>query len=158
MWMLAFIPDSWLHLAIHGTVALGILALLVGSFAKLFFSSNAYGTIISVSGFVILLAGVFFEGGYGVEMSWRAKVEEVQAKVDEAKKASDTANAQLTAERKKKQKVVKEYITTVKERIVEKQAQIDAKCELDPSVPQILNDAARIPVKKSSVEVEVKSK
>ena len=154
MWMLAFIPDSWLHLAIHGTVLLGISLIAAGFVVKLLILSDAYSAALKLAGVAVLLAGVFFEGGYGVEMSWRAKVEEVQAKVEEAKKASDDANTKLAVERKKKQKVVREYITTVKERIVEKQAQIDARCELDASVPQILNDAARVPGKKVSVSVE----
>jgi hypothetical protein len=87
-------------------------------------------------------------------MAWRDKVKEAEAKVAQAEVASQEVNAKLETEIKKKAKVRTEYIITVKERIIEKEKLIDAKCEIDPVVPQILNDAARNVTKKGTVKIE----
>ena len=87
-------------------------------------------------------------------MAWRDKVAEVEAKVEVAKKQSEEANTKLEAKSKEKQKVRIEYYNTVKERIVEKAIQIDARCELDPDVAKLINAAATNPMTKGTVTIE----
>lgn len=153
-WILSFIPDAvlnWVYWLIIFAGLTGLFAGWLGRFIPLY---GKYVGILKPVGIALLVLGVWLRGGYDVEMAWRDKLKQVEAKVAIAEAESKDANTQLVKEKKKKAKIRKEYITTVKERIVEKQAQIDAKCELDPSVPQILNDAAKNVTKKGTVTIE----
>lgn len=159
MWMLHFIPDSLLLWVIHSVLITGVVGFLLSFFLlnrllRWFPQFAPIHVLLQIISIALLVAGVYFEGGYNTEAEWRARVAEVEAKVAVAEIASKEANVKLDAERKKKQKVRKEYYATIKERIVEKEKIIDAKCELDLSVPQILNDAAKNPNKKGTVTIE----
>jgi 2-hydroxy-3-keto-5-methylthiopentenyl-1-phosphate phosphatase len=80
-------------------------------------------------------------------MSWREKVKEAEAKVAVAEEQSKELNTKLEEERKKKQKVKVEYYNTVKTEIKEVEKVINAKCEIDPQVNELLNKAATNPGK-----------
>jgi hypothetical protein len=142
-WILSIIPDavlSWFYWAIIVVGVSGMFAGWVGRFIPMY---GKYIGFIKPVGIVLVILGVWLRGGYDTEMAWRAKVEQAEAKVAQAEIASKDANTKLAAKIKEKTKVRTEYITTVKERIVEKEKLIDAECKLDPSVPQILNDGAK---------------
>jgi hypothetical protein len=148
MWILHFIPDDLLIYLVHAMLVTGAVATFLSFFVinrilRLWPAFSAYFHIVQVISLVVFLAGVYLEGSYNTEMAWRSKVAEAEAKVAKAEIASQDANNKLEQERKKKSQVRTEYITTVKERIVEKEKLIDANCELDPVVPQILNDASK---------------
>ena len=147
LWILHFIPDELLQKAILLLIFVGISLYPVGIFTNFLPGGKKYKNIIFVIATLITIIGFYFEGSYSTEMMWRERVKEVQAQVEEAKKASGEANTKLETKHKEKQKVRVEYYTRVQERIVEKKVQIDAKCELDPSVPQIHNEAAQNPNK-----------
>jgi apolipoprotein N-acyltransferase len=154
MWILSFIPDSWLHLAILVVLLSGVGLYVISFFfrfipAPLIYQLTPYKTLISVLSVVLMVAGVYFYGSYDTEMSWRKKVEEAQAKVAEAEKKSTAANEALDVERKKKQKVITQYAITVKERIVTDSAKIDAECKVAPEAITDLNAAAHNPTKAS---------
>jgi hypothetical protein len=142
-WLFSFLPDALLNWIYWGIIAAGLTGIFAGWISKWIPFYGNYIRFLKPIGVILLVLGVWLRGGYDTEMAWRAKVEEAQAKIAKAEEASKEANTKLEAERNKKAKVRTEYITTVKERIVEKQTQIDAECKLDPIVPQILNDAAK---------------
>jgi hypothetical protein len=154
MWILSFVPDALLQLAVLAVLGAGVGVYAFSFFLNFYPPALPYREPIRILGTLLAICGVYFYGGYSTELEWRTKVDEAQAKVAKAEEASKEFNTKLDQERKKKAKVRTEYITTVKERIVEKQVQIDAKCELDPAVTQILNDAAKNTVKKGSVTIE----
>lgn len=146
MWMLSFIPDSWLHFAVILLLFVGA-AMYGASFILRFIPPLIpYKGPIRILSVVLLIAGVYFYGSYDTEMHWRAKVEDARAKVAEAEAKSAEANTALEAERKKKQKVITEYAITIKERIVEKEKLIDAGCVVAPEALSILNDSAKNPL------------
>ena len=86
-------------------------------------------------------------GGAGVQAMWEEKVriaqEEANRKAEEARKF----NEDLEAERKKKAQVRVEYRDRVRTEIREVEKLIDAKCEIDPKVPELINKAATNPEK-----------
>jgi preprotein translocase subunit SecF len=106
-----------------------------------------YHLIIQVVSAALLVGGIYFKGGYSVEMSWRDKVKEAEAKVAVVEEQSRELNKQLEEERKKKQKVKVEYYNTVKTEIKEVEKIINGKCEIDPKVNELLNKAATNPGK-----------
>ena len=154
-WLFGLIPDAILNWVYWAIIAVGISVMFAGWLAKFIPMYGRYIGFIKPVGIALVILGVWLRGGYDTEMAWRAKVEEAQAKVAKAEEASKEVNAKLEAKIKEKQKVRVEYYATVKERIVEKEKLIDAKCELDPAVPKILNDAAKNPAKIGTVTIEV---
>jgi hypothetical protein len=96
-------------------------------------------------GIVVLLGGVYLFGGYGVEMSWRDKVRELEDKVRVAESKSQEVKIQIQEKIVVKTKVIKERETVYVDRIKEIAKEIDAKCEVDPRVIEQLNKAAEDP-------------
>jgi len=152
MWMVSFVPDSFLLYIINTILLVGA----VGSFLSFFvlhkilnkFPALApYHLLIQVVSAVLLVAGIYFKGGYSVEVSWREKVKEAEAKVAVAEEQSKELNTKLEEERKKKQKVKIEYYNTVKTEIKEVEKIINGKCEIDTKVNELLNKAATNPGK-----------
>jgi preprotein translocase subunit SecF len=150
--MLSFVPDDLLLYIINTVLLVGA----VGSFLSFFLLHRIlnkipalapYHLIIQVVSAVLLVGGIYFKGGYSVEMSWRDKVKEAEAKVAVVEEQSRELNKQLEEERKKKQKVKVEYYNTVKTEIKEVEKIINGKCEIDPKVNELLNKAATNPGK-----------
>ena len=152
MWMLSFVPDSLLLYIINTVLLVGA----VGSFLSFFllhrilnkFPALApYHLLIQIVSAVLLVGGIYLKGGYGVEMSWRERVKEAEAKAAIVVEQSKELNKQLEEERKKKQQVKIEYYATVKTQIKEVERQINAECKLDPKVNELINKAATNPEK-----------
>jgi preprotein translocase subunit SecD len=144
-WIVSLIPDAvlnWIYILI---ILAGITGIAASWLARWIPFYGNYAKILKPLGVVLIVLGVYLKGGYDTEMAWRAKVDEAQAKVAEAEKASDELNKKLDEEKKKKQKVRVEYYTTVKERIKEVEKQINADCKLDPKVNELINKAATNP-------------
>lgn len=138
--VLGSIP-AWAWLAGSGAaLAIFLLSGVLSHFPGI----KPYAMIIKPIAGIITLACVFMYGGAGVQAMWEAKIAAAQEKVAAAEAESVEANKKLDNERKKKQKVITEYIDRVKEQIVVQREVIDAKCEVAPEAITILNDAARI--------------
>lgn len=153
-WMFSIIPDAILNWVYWLIIAAGLTGLFASWIGKWIPFYGNYIQFLKPIGIVLLVLGVWLRGGYDVEMAWRDKVKEAEAKVAKAEEASNTFNTKLEEERKKKSKVRTEYITTVKERIVKETQVIDAECKVAPEVISILNDAAKNPFKKGTVIIE----
>ena len=108
MWMLSFIPDTWISLAIHAIFLLGIIGLILGKVLKNIPFVSAYGIAIAGISFVFLLVGTYFEGGVGVEKEWRQKVENLQEKVKLAEAQSAKVNTVIQTKIVEKTKIIKE--------------------------------------------------
>ena len=92
---------------------------------------------------MLLVAGVFFRGGYSVEMSWRARVAELEAKVKVAEEKSKEANEQIKTVYVDRVKIVKEQQVVVQEKIKEVQVKIDSQCKITTETIDILNNSAK---------------
>ena len=146
MWMLAFIPDAFLAWVINTILITGI----VGFLASFFFgyvvrwlpSIAPYHLLIQVISIVLLVAGVYFKGGYSVEMEWRAKVAELESKVAVAEQKSKEVNTQIQTVYVDRVKVVKEKQIVIQEKLKTVEVKIDANCKVVPEAIDILNDAA----------------
>jgi hypothetical protein len=147
MWLLSFVPDALLALVINGVLIAGI----VGFTASFFFgfvvrylpTIAPYRMMIQVVSIILLVAGVYFKGGYIVEMSWRARVAEMEQKVALAEEKAKTANAEIRTVYVDKVRVVKETQVVIQEKIKDAQVKIDSQCTVVPEVVTILNEAAK---------------
>jgi len=144
MWMLSFIPDSLIALIVHIILAVGVIGFFVGSFASKFPFISAYGNIVKIVAGILLVAGLYLEGGIGVEQEWRNKVAEAEAKVKIAEEKSKQENVRIQTVYKDKVKIVKEQQIVIQERIKEVEKKIDAECKVAPEAIDLLNQAARV--------------
>lgn len=146
MWMLAFIPDAFLVWIVHAILIAGI----VGFAASFFFgfvirylpAIAPYRMIVQIVSIILLVAGVYFKGGYSVEMEWRKKVSELEAKIAVAEQQSKDANAEIKTVYVDRVKVVKETQVVIQEKIKNVEVKIDAQCKVAPDAITILNEAA----------------
>lgn len=148
MWMLSFIPDAWLQMAVYAILALGVGMYVLSFFLNLLPPLKPYRLPLQLVGSVLAICGVYFYGGYSTEMEWRAKVAELENKVAISEAQSKQANTKIQTVYVDRVKVVKDTQIVIKEKIVEVAAKMDAKCEVIPEALSILNDAAKKPVVK----------
>ena len=148
MWMLSFVPDSLLIWIVNTILIIGA----VGSFLSFFVLHRLlnkipalapYYLLIQVVSAVLLVAGIYFKGGYDVEASWRDKIRVAQEKAAIAEQQAKEANVKLNAEIKKKQQVVKENTVVYRDRIREVEKIIDKECKVAPEAIDIHNAAAK---------------
>jgi len=147
MWFLmSFIPDAFLAWVVNTiliTGAVGFAASFFFGFVLRYLPSLApYRMIIQIVSIVLLVAGVYFKGGYGVEMSWRERVRELEEKIKIAEAKSVQANEDLEKVRKEKVKVIRDTKVVVQEKIVKVAEKLDSECKVDPQAVKILNEAA----------------
>lgn len=139
MWMLSLLPDWFWHFF---TIS-GAVAIVASWILKRIPFIRQYNLPIKIAGIVVLLVGVWFEGGIVNEAKWQAKVAELEAKVAESEAKSADANTALSKKTKEKVKVVHDVQVVIKERIREVEKRIDADCKVDPEAISIINDAAK---------------
>jgi hypothetical protein len=146
--MLSFVPDSLLIWIVNTILVIGA----VGSFLSFFVLHKIlnkipalapYYLLIQVVSAVLLVAGIYFKGGYDVEANWRDKIRVAQEKAALAEQQAKEANVKLDAEIKKKQRVVKENTIVYRDRIREVEKIIDKECKVAPEAIDIHNAAAK---------------
>ena len=141
MWFLSFIPDWILQWAIHGLVIFGLVLTFIGSLVKFIPVIQPYALVGRQLGIVLLVIGVFFEGGYATEMSYRARIAEMQAKIKEAEIQSAKANEKLAAEVSKNKELIKEKVNRNAKDIEAKREAINAECKLSDDAWVLYNRA-----------------
>jgi hypothetical protein len=141
MWFLSFIPDWILQWAIHGLVILGLVLTFIGSLVRFIPVIQPYALVGRQLGIVLLVIGVFFEGGYATEMSYRARISEMQAKIKEAEVKSAKANEKLAAEVSKNKELIKEKVNRNAKDIEAKREAINAECKLSDDAWVLYNRA-----------------
>lgn len=142
MWFLSFIPDSWIQLAIHAVTITGTVLFALGGISSRLPLLGGRGRAIKWLGAVLLLIGVFFEGGIGNEMSWRLRVQQQEAEIARLKAASENASVKIVTKYIERTKVVKEKNDAIRTQVtkyITKEA--DANCSI-PRSAIVLHDAA----------------
>jgi hypothetical protein len=104
-----------------------------------------YATPIKVGGIILLVLGVWFRGGYDVEMEWRDKVKELELKLAKAEAKSEQMNTVIKEVFVDRVKVVTETKVEIQKQIVEKEKIINSVCVITPDAINILNQAAKNP-------------
>jgi len=147
MFLLSFIPDALIQLVVNGVLIAGIIGCVVSFFFGFFVRWMPwiipYRMLLQILGLVLLIVGVYFKGGVGVEMEWRERVQKAQAAVKLAEEKAKEANVALEAEKKKKQQVITQNKVVIQEKIVTKEKIIDAECKVSKDAIEILNEAAK---------------
>ena len=140
-WILSLIPEWILVTLIHGTVVVGLVLTFCGGLLKFIPVINPYAAIVKQIGILLLVIGVFFEGGLAVEQSYRARIAEMQAKIKEAEIQSAKANEKLAYEVSKNKELIKEKVNRNAKDIEAKREAINAECKLSDDAWVLYNRA-----------------
>jgi hypothetical protein len=143
MWLLSFLPDSFLLWVINIILVAGLVGALSSFFIKFIPPLMPYASSIKFIGIILLVAGVWFRGGYDVEAEWRQRVAELEAKIAVAEKKSKDTNTKIQTQIVEKVKVVKENTIVYRDRIKEVEKIIDKECKVAPEAIDIHNAAAK---------------
>lgn len=147
MWILSFIPDSWIQLAVHVIFGLGVLGLFVtwlfGHILRHFTTVLPYVKAIRWISIVLFVGGLYFEGGIGVEAEWRAKVANLEAKIKVAETQSKEANAKIHTKVVEKIKLVQVNVANNKQAINTHKEVIDSECKLNDKAIEVYNSSVK---------------
>ena len=141
MWLLHFLPDSFLIYVINGICIAGGISTVLGFFLGWIPFVDKWKLPLQLLGIALLVAGVYFKGGYSTEMEWRARVAEVEKKVAIAEAKAKQANTQVQTKIVTKIVKIKEKQQVIKERIQQNKAVINAECKLSDEAISIYNSS-----------------
>jgi len=158
MWLLHLLPNGLLAFIVNAVLIIGIVATILSFFVikpitKWVPSIAGYTTLIQVASVIILTAGVYFKGGYSTEMQWRARVTELEAKLEKAAQESKDANVKIETKVITKTKVIKQRGEDVIKYVDREVVKYDTKfapggvCEIPKEFIKAHNDAAEAPKK-----------
>jgi hypothetical protein len=157
MWLLHFLPTGMLEFVVNfllftGIVLTTVLFLLPNKLLRLIPGLANYYIVLQVLAVLILVAGVYFKGGYATELIWRERVAALEAKVKiaEAKSQEKTVEVQekVVTETKiirEKAKEIIKYVDKFIDREVVKKEEIVKyieHCPIPTELIDIHNQAA----------------
>jgi hypothetical protein len=138
---MSVLPDSFLLFVFYTLFFSGIALIVASWFITIIPLINKYRWPTQVIGIVVFGAGCYMLGGYGIEMAWRERVKELEAKVAAAEEKSQQTNIVIQERVVTKVKVIRENVYINKELNKEVGKQLDAQCTL-PRSAVVLHDSA----------------
>jgi len=146
MFLLHFLPDSFLQTVINIVLFSGLGLTVVGFFlAGWIPGARNYKSLIQILGVTLLAAGIYWKGGYGVEMEWRGRVAELEAKLKTAEEKSQQVNTVIETKVVTQVKHIKDTQVKIQKQIVEREKIINGECEVPAEAIELLNKAAERP-------------
>jgi hypothetical protein len=148
MWILHFFSDGLLQFITHAVLVAGIVgcfltfAVLNRVLLVLPMLAPYYQAARAVS-VVLLVGGIYLEGGLAAESQWRERVREMEQKVALAQQQSEAANEKLAAGGKQKVKIIRERGQIIKQYVDREVTRYDATCVIPDGVVRAHNAAAR---------------
>jgi len=132
-WMLSFIPDGIL-LWIYYIMLFGGLGLYIASkLVNLIPLMGQYKLPAELVGVGVLCCACWFLGGNGVEMAWRERVAELEAKIKDAEENSRKVNTVIETKVVERVRIVEKKVDVVRTVIQKDKELINAECK----VPEI---------------------
>ena len=150
MWILSILPETAIHI-IFGIGVLGVIAGFVLGFIP---AIKTYKLAIQICSLLVLVFGVYLEGGLADYKEWELKVKEMEAKVAQAEAQSANKNTEIQEKIVEKTKVIREkgrdIIKYVDKEIVKKEEVIKyvENCPVPKEIIDAHNKAATMGDKK----------
>jgi uncharacterized membrane protein YraQ (UPF0718 family) len=148
MWILSFLPDSFLLFIVNTILIAGIIGTVVSFFfinrlARWFPTIAPYYWVLQILSIIVLVAGVYFKGGYSVEQEWRDRVAALEAKIAIAEEKSKATNAEIQTKIVTKTKVIHDTKIVIQEKLKEVEKIINKDCTVASEAIDIHNAAAK---------------
>ena len=146
MWILSILPDAVIHI-IFG---LGILGTIAGFVLGFIPFVKTYQFAIQICSIIVLVFGVYLEGGLADYKEWELKVKEMEAKVAQAEAQSANKNVEIQEKIVEKTKVIREkgrdVIKYIDKEVIKKEEVIKyiENCPVPKEIIDLHNQAAEL--------------
>ena len=153
MWILHFLPDALILWFCNLLLLTGVVLTVAGFFAHRIPLIWQYQLPFKVLGIALLAGGVYFRGGYGVEMAWRERVAEVEARLKTAEEQSTKENTRIETKTVNRTRLIRERGEEIVKYVDREVVKYDTKfipggiCEIPREFIKVHNDAAEVPKK-----------
>ena len=147
MWILHFLPDAVILWFCNILLFVGVALTVTAFFIQAIPFINQYRKPAQVLGIALLVLGVYFRGGYSVEMQWRERVAAVEARLAQAEKASATANTKIETRVVNKTQYIKTRGADIVKYVDREVVKYDDVCKIPQPFIKAHNDAAEAPKK-----------
>jgi hypothetical protein len=104
MWIINFLPE-WI---IHTIFTIGVLGTSAGFVLGFIPLIKTYKLAIQIIGLLLLVLGVYLEGGLADNKEWQLKVREMEARLAQAETKASEKNVEIQEKIVEKTKIVKE--------------------------------------------------
>jgi energy-coupling factor transporter transmembrane protein EcfT len=151
MWILHFLPDAMILWICNIVLLAGIFLTVAAFFIKRIPVINQYRIPAQVLGIALLVMGVYWRGGYAIEMEWRERVAEVEARVAAAEAASKEENVKIVTKVVTKTQVIRTRGADIVKYVDREIVRYDEKfakggiCEIPQEFIKAHNSAAEAP-------------
>ena len=146
MFILSILPEA----AIHIIFGLGILGTIAGFVLGFIPFVKTYQFAIQICSIVILVFGVYLEGGLAENKEWELRVKEMEAKVAQAEAQSANKNIEIQEKIVEKTKVIREkgkdIIKYIDKEVVKKEEVIKyiENCPVPKEIIDLHNQATEL--------------
>ena len=155
MWILHFLPDALILWFCNILLLVGVVLTVAGFFVHRipFPLLWQYQLPFKILGIALLVLGVYFRGGYGVEMAWRERVAEVEARLKVAEEQSANENTRIETKTVNRTRLIRERGEEIVKYVDREVVKYDTKfmpggiCEIPREFIKAHNDAAEVPKK-----------
>jgi hypothetical protein len=139
MWILHFLPDSFILYVVYSVMALGVAGVVTSYVIRFIPFINIYRTPIQIVSILLLVAGVYWYGGYSTEMWWRTETERLQDEIKKSEEKAPIITKEIVTKYKDKIVIVKRGVEIVKKEIEIKREIINEGCKLNPTAIEMYN-------------------
>ena len=153
MWILHFLPNALILWFCNLLLLTGVVLTVAGFFAHRIPLIWQYQLPFKVLGIALLVLGVYFRGGYGVEMAWRERVAEVEARLKTAEEQSTKENTRIETKTVNRTRLIRERGEEIVKYVDREVVKYDTKfmpggiCEIPREFIKAHNDSAEAPKK-----------
>ena len=146
MWVLSVLPEA----IIHTIFGIGVWGVIVGFVLSFIPFVKAYKLAIQVISILLLVFGVYLEGGLADYKEWELKVKDMEAKVAKAEAEGANKNVEIQEKIVEKTKIVKEkgrdIIKYVDKEVIKKEEVVKyiEHCPVPKEIIDLHNQAAEL--------------
>lgn len=150
MFLLSFLPDSFLEMVVNAILITGIVMSFLSFFVinKILMrwpGMSPYYHLLQLVSAVLLVAGVYFKGSYATEAQWRAKVKAAEEQVRIAEQRAAEATARVETKVVEKTKLIKVRGETIIRDVEKEIVKYNNVCVIPPKFIELHNQAAEPP-------------
>lgn len=108
MWLITFLPDAMVALVVYTIIAVGAGLITASVLTRWIPGISGYQTPLQVFGAVILMFGVYLQGGRSNEAEWQERVQQLELKLAQAQVDSSNKNVEVQTQVVTKTRVIRE--------------------------------------------------
>lgn len=108
MWLITFLPDAMVALVVYTIIAVGAGLIIASMLTRWIPGVAAYRTPLQVFGAVVLMFGIYLQGGRANEAEWQARVQELELKLAQSQVDSGKKNIEVQTQVVTKTRVLRE--------------------------------------------------